>query len=455
LNPRAIDAQSITKQRGRSDMDGGQTAGVPFPGFSSERIDDAVVNPALFADEAEWHALFSILRRDDPLRYMEPRGFRPFWAVTKHADIIEIERQNDLFINDPRTQLSPIEGEEWVKQMTGGSHLLLRTLVHMDNPDHFKFRQMTQGWFMPGNLKKLEERVSKLAKEHVDHMAALGGQCDFVKEVAVWYPLRVILEILGVPRSDERFMLKLTQEIFGPGDPDVAGESDHKATGMGGNVVDLMQTVQEFYRYFGAITADRRANPKDDVASVIANGQIDGQPIGELEAMSYYIIVATAGHDTTSSTTAGGMLQLIQNPEQLAKLKANPELMGSAVEEMIRWVTPVKHFMRTATADYEMRGKTIKKGESLCLYYPSANRDEEAFDDPFSFKVDRAPNKQLSFGHGAHLCLGMHLARMEMKQLFLELLPRLDEIELAGTPRNTEANFVSGLKTLPIKYRMR
>jgi cytochrome P450 len=191
------------------------------------------------------------------------------------------------------------------------------------------------------------------------------------------------------------------------------------------------------------------------VATVIANGIIDGQPIGEREALSYYVIVATAGHDTTSSATAGGMLQLIQNPEQRAKLKADPALMGSAVEEMIRWTTPVKHFMRTVTRDYTLRGQTLKAGDGLCLFYWSANRDEEAFEDPFAFKVDRTPNKQMAFGYGGHLCLGMHLARMEIKALFAELLPRLDEIHLAGEPKNTRSAFVSGLKTLPISYTMR
>jgi cytochrome P450 len=188
---------------------------------------------------------------------------------------------------------------------------------------------------------------------------------------------------------------------------------------------------------------------------VIANGMIDGQPIGDREAMSYYIIVATAGHDTTSSTASGGLLELIRRPEQMAKLKANPALLPNAVEEMIRWVTPVKHFMRTATEDYSLRGKTIRKGDGLTLFYWSGNRDEEVFDQPFEFRVDRDVKKQVAFGHGVHLCLGMHMARMEIKALFAELLPRLESIELAGEPKNTRANFVSGLKSLPVRYRLK
>jgi cytochrome P450 len=178
------------------------------------------------------------------------------------------------------------------------------------------------------------------------------------------------------------------------------------------------------FKYFGAITEDRRANPRDDVSTVIANGQIDGQPIGDREAMSYYIIVATAGHDTTSSTVSGGMLELIRRPDQLAKLKNDLSLLPNAIEEMIRWTTPVKHFMRTATEDYTLRGKTIRKGDGLALFYWSGNRDEEVFEDPFEFRVDRDVKKQVAFGYGVHVCLGMHLARMEIKALLNELLPR-------------------------------
>ncbi|MBI1252313.1 MAG: cytochrome P450 [Alphaproteobacteria bacterium] len=438
-------------------MDGAGVA--KFPGYSRDRMDDAIVNPDVMANEDEVHALYAMLRRDDPVRFMEPAGFRPFWAVTKHADILEIEKRADIFVNRLRTYLSPIEGENWVKSVTGDTHLF-RTLVDLDDPVHMKLRTLTQSWFMPPNLKRLEARIAEIAKAHVDRMAELGGECDFVKEVAVWYPLRVIMEILGVPREDEPIMLQLTQEIFGVGDPDVVAESQRARKGADGSwngeveTVDLFQTAQVLFQYFGAITADRRKNPKDDVASIIANGLIDGEPIGEREAMSYYVIVATAGHDTTSSTASGGLVQLIKNPEQMAKLKGDLSLLPNAVEEMIRWVTPVKHFMRTAMQDYELRGKTIREGDGVSLFYWSGNRDEDVFEDPFKFKVDRQVQKQVAFGHGVHLCLGMHLARMEIAALFRELLPRLHSIELTGEPKNTRSNFVSGLKTMPVRHKM-
>jgi cytochrome P450 len=428
-----------------------------FPGYVRGRIDDEIVNPELYQDETI-HDVYARLRREDPVHWTEPKHFRPFWSITKHADILEVEKNHQIFVNRMRTYLSPVQGEEWVKSMTGDTHLF-RTLVDLDDPIHMKLRGLTQSWFMPPNLKKLEGRIAQIAKDHVDRMAELGSQCDFVKEVALWYPLRVIMMILGVPPEDEAFMLKMTQEIFGPGDPDVAAETAHKADtaafgASGEQTVDLMQTAMKLFEYFGKITADRRAHPKDDVASVIANGMIDGQPIGEREAMSYYIIVATAGHDTTSSTAAGGLLQLLKNPDQMAKLKGDMSLMSNFVEESIRWTTPVKHFMRTAVQDYKLRDKTIKEGDGLCMFYWSGNRDDEAFEEPFKFKVDRAVSKHVAFGYGVHLCLGMHLARMEIKALYNELLPRLKSIELAGTPKNTLASFVSGLKSLPIKYQM-
>lgn len=415
--------------------------------MNDKAIDNAIADPKTYASEEGFHSLFTKLRREDPIHWTEPDGYRPFWTVSKHADISEIERQNELFINDPRLTLTTIETEEKVKEFTGGSHLLLRTLVSMDNPDHRAYRGMTQAWFMPPNLKSLEAKVSALAEEYIDRMEALGGNCDFARDVAVWYPLRVIMTVLGVPPEDEGFMLKLTQEIFGASDPEMKRAED--ATTFNAN------TITDFFNYFGAITADRRKNPKDDVASVIANAKINGETISDFEALSYYIIVATAGHDTTSSTTAGGLLALMQNPDEFAKLRANPELLSSAVDEMIRWVTPVKNFFRTATEDVELKGKKIKKGDNLLMCYWSGNRDEDVFDDPFAFKVDRSPNKHIAFGYGAHLCLGQHLAKMEIRSLYRELLSRLDTVELAGDPAWVEANFVSGLKRLPIRYSMK
>jgi len=415
--------------------------------MTDKSIDNAIVDPKVYASVDGFHELFAKLRKEEPVRWTEPDGYRPFWTVSKHADIMEVERQNDKFLNDPRLTLQTIETEEQVREFTGGSDKLIRSLVDMDNPDHRNYRGLTQAWFMPPNLKAIASRVDALAEKYVDRLEQKGGECDFVSDVAVWYPLHVIMTVLGVPEEDEPIMLKLTQELFGATDPDMKRSEESTIT---------VNTVTEFFNYFTAITEDRRANPKDDVASVIANATIDGEPIGHVEAMGYYIIVATAGHDTTSSTAAGGLLALMQNPDQFAKLKSDPDrYLPGAIDEMIRWTTPVKHFFRTAAEDYELRGKKIRKGDNLLMCYWSANRDEDAFDDPFTFDIERSPNKHLAFGYGAHLCLGQHLAKMEIKALYKELLARLDHIELAGDPAWVEASFVSGLKRLPVRYSMK
>ena len=405
-----------------------------------------IAYPETYADEKELHDIFTFMRREDPVSWVEPDQFRPFWAITKHEDIIEIEKQNELFINDPRTTLMDIPTEDAIKEFTGGSHLLVRSLVHMDNPDHQLYRSLTQKWFAPPNLESLKKDIRNIAKEYVNKMVDHGNECDFAKDVAIFYPLRVIMSILGVPKEDEPRMLRLTQELFGGRDEDMI--RDESETSSESN------TITDFFEYFNALTEDRRKNPTNDVSSVIANAKINNEQLGHLEAMSYYIIIATAGHDTTSSSTAGGILALIENPDQLLKLKNNPSLMTSAVEETIRWVTPVKNFFRTATQNYDLKDREIKKDDSILLCYPSGNRDEEIFADPFKFKVDRSPNRHLAFGHGAHLCLGKYLAKIEMEIFYEELFKKIYNIQLNGEPEWVKASFVSGLKSLPIKYTL-
>jgi len=413
---------------------------------TSPAIDNALVNPASWADEHWVHDQFAWLRRNDPLRYLQPEGFEPFWSITRYTDIKEVEQHKRIFINDPRPTLAPAGMTEFIAQMTGRKHLV-RSLVQMDDPDHSAYRMLTQGWFMGTNLRKLQSKVDELAETYVERLAEFGGECDFVKDLAIWYPLRVIMSIFGVPEEDEPLMLKLTQELFGSSDPDSQRSFEPQ---------DFMQVVYDFESYFADLTRQRREAPRDDVATVIANAQIDGKPIPDLEANGYYMIIATAGHDTTSSTTAGGLLALLDNPDQMEQLRANPEqLMPTAVDEMIRWVSPVRHFMRTATEDYQLRDKTIRAGESAILWYPSANRDEEIFNAPGEFRVDRKDAKQLAFGFGAHVCLGQHLARMEISALYRKLLERVTDIELTGTPQYTQSSFVGGLKSLPIRYKLK
>jgi hypothetical protein len=418
-----------------------------------QEIISTVVDPKAHADPQRLHAAFAWLRRNEPLALAELPGFDPFRLVTKHADILDVSRDNTLFpYGDFPSTLAPREQVERGREARAAGRPLLYTLVQMDEPDHLKYRALTQAWFMPQNIRKLEDRIRELAREAVARMEALGGTCDFVDEVALHFPLHVIMQILGVPREDEPRMLKLTQELFGATDPDLRREGAEMTPEA--RQVDIQATLTDFFNYFNALTEDRRARPRDDVASTIANASIDGRPISAFDAVSYYLIVATAGHDTTSSSTAGAMWALAERPDEFAKVRENPGLIPGLVDESIRWTTPVRHFMRSAATDTELRGQAIAKGEWLMLCYPSGNRDEEVFEAPMEFRVDRSPNRHLAFGYGAHLCLGQHLAKMEMRILWEELLPRLKSVGLAGDAKLSEANFVNGPKTLPIRYAL-
>ncbi len=411
-------------------------------------MDDAarlLADPQAYTDEKRLHEALAHLRAHAPVSWVDVLGYRPFWAITKHADVMDIERQNDLFTNDPRPLLMVSDGEDVLRaQMEAG--IGLRTLIHMDDPHHRDMRKIGADWFRPKVLRDLKVRVDELAKIYVDKMVEKGPECDFVQEVAVNYPLYVILSLLGLPESDFPRMLKLTQEMFGGDDTEFQ---------RGKSTEDMLAVLLDFFNYFAALTASRREHPTEDLASAIANATINGEPLSDMDTASYYVIVASAGHDTTSAGIAGGMLALLENPGELARLQKDMGLMGTAVEEMIRCVVPVTEFMRTAQADTEVRGVPIAKGESVLLSYVSANRDEEVFKDPMRFDVGRDPNKHLSFGYGVHFCLGAALARMEMNSFFSELVPRIKSIELAGEPELMATTFVGGLKHLPIRYSLK
>lgn len=411
-----------------------------------DNIRDTIVDIRAYSDGRIYDA-YKWLRANDPLGHVEAEGFDRFRVVTRHADIQEISRQNDLFTNGPQSILFTQAHIEQTVRESGG--VTVKSLIQMDAAEHQAYRGLTNAWFQPGNIKHLEGRIRELARAAADRMAASGGRCDFVNEIALHYPLLVIMEILGLPESDEPLMLKLTQGLFAAADPDEL-DADGKPPIRETDRAALFEMMV----YFNKLTEERRANPTSDLASAIANGTIDGAPLDPLAMMGYYIIVATAGHDTTSSSTAGAMWALAQDPAQFARLKADPSLIGPMIDEAIRWTTPVKHFMRTATADCEVGGQQIAKGDWLMLCYGSANRDEAVFPDPEAFRIDRKPNRHVAFGYGAHLCLGQYLARMEMRILFEELLPRLQSVELDGDAKMSAATFVNGPIRLPIRYVM-
>ena len=410
----------------------------------------AIVDPTAYSD-GRAEAAFTRLRREAPLAQVRAEGYDPFWAVTRHADIMEAERRSEDFSSgELAVTLTSQEARRRAEQ-SASAMPMPRTLVSLDGAEHRALRQLTQGWFMPQNLRKLEARLRELARASVDRMAALGGECDFARDIALYYPLRVIMEILGVPEPDEPLMLKLTQELFGGEDKELnrSGAEVDPADALSG----IRDAVMEFVGYFNTMIDDRRKNPRDDLGSVIANGVVDGQPLGFAEVVGYYLITATAGHDTTSNTTATGLWALAERPALLAELKTDPSLIPAHVDESIRWASSVQHFMRAATADVELAGQQIAKGDWLMLCYTSGNRDEAVFERPFEYDI-RRPSKHIAFGYGPHVCLGQHLAKLEMRIFWEELLPRLQSLELAGTPVRSSATFVGGPKHVPVRYRM-
>lgn len=402
----------------------------------------ALADPRAYTDERTLHEALALLRRQSPVHRVEAPGYRPFWAVTKHADVMEIERQPELFLNAPRSVLVPTAMERWIAAHGRNFH----TLEAMDGAEHRDKRAIGADWFGPRAMRRMQARVSALARQYVDRMLEFDGACDFVTDVAAHYPLDTILSLLGLPESDFPLLLDLTRQLFGNADAEV---------GRGRSAEDFTAVQRDLFDYFNALTAARRAEPTEDLASAIANAVVDGEPLSEFDAASYYVLIATAGHDTTTATIAGGLRALMEHPDQLARLTRNPELLPAAVDEMVRWVTPIKCFLRTATEDYTLRGVTIRKGDALLLSYPSANRDEDVFQDPFRFNMERSPNRHLAFGFGVHYCLGAVMAKMEARAFFAELLPRLERVEFAGEPELAATNFIGGLKHLPISYKLR
>ncbi|OBJ51790.1 cytochrome P450 [Mycobacterium sp. 1423905.2] len=398
-----------------------------------------LADPQSYTDEPRLHAALTHLRATAPVSWVEVPNYRPFWAITKYADVMDIERDNALFTNWPRPVLATVQGDEL--QAAAG----VRTLIHLDDPQHRVVRAIGADWFRPKAMRAMKLRIDELARRYVDEMLAIGPECDFAQQVAVNYPLYVIMSLLGLPEADFGRMLKLTQELFG---------SDDNEYQRGTTNEDQLPALLDMFEYFNAVTASRREHPTADLASAIANARIDGEPLSDIETVSYYLIVATAGHDTTSATISGGLHALIENADQCRRLCEDLTLMPRATEEMIRWVTPVKHFMRTAAQDTVVRETPIAAGESVLLSYVSANRDEDVFTDPFAFDVGRDPNKHVAFGYGVHFCMGAALARMEVSSFFTELLSRLHTIELAGEPHLLATTFVGGLKHLPVRYSL-
>jgi cytochrome P450 len=401
-------------------------------------------DPVAYADPVAWHETAARLRDVAPITQVSLPDYQDFWAITRHADIMEIERNADVFSNAP---IPVLQARAAYNAGASGEDAGVNTLVQMDGNEHRAHRNIVSDWFRPANVKRLNDRVEQLAKQFVDQMQAIGPECDFANDIAMHYPLQVILSILGLPEEDHLRMLRLTQELFGAEDPDI---------GRVGEDASVLEVMVQFVTYFTELAADRRAHPTGDLASVIANAEIDGVALPDMDVMGYYLIIATAGHDTTSNSIAGGMLALIEQRDQLELLQAEPELIDHAVDELIRYVSPVKHFVRTCRAPFTVRDVTFRPGDVTLLSFASGNRDEDVFEDPFRLDVRRAnASSHLAFGFGQHFCLGAQLARLELRAFFRELLARLDSVELTADPTFVHSTLVSGPKTLPIRYALR
>jgi len=399
------------------------------------------VVPKLWADMDSWHDRVALLRRETPVLPVDLDGFAPFWVLTRHADISAVERDHAHWLNTPFSVLGP---ELQQAEVEASGMPLPASLVQLDGTKHRAHRAVTNDWFKPAAVGTRQEGIDAIADQYVDKMREMGGECDFAADIAQPYTLHVIMEIYGVPEEDEPLMRELTQGVFGAADPEFGGDDPQAA---------MLGSVMRFIAYFNDLTVERKANPQDDLASVIANAQVDGAPIGDVERLWYYIIVATAGHDTTSYGLSGGMEALLRTPGQLFELAGDTDRVVRATEEIIRWTTPVRHFLRYATEGTEVGGEKIPEGGRVLLSYPSANRDEDVFVNAMTFDIDRADaDRQLSFGAGVHFCLGAHFARREIRTMLGKLADQLASIEPAGTASWSESHFVSGVKHLPVSY---
>ncbi|MCK8671475.1 cytochrome P450 [Rhodococcus sp. NPDC003382] len=428
----------------------------------TELIPDAVarriVLPEGHRDNDELFEAYRWLRENNPLGRAVVEGYDPLWLVSKHDDIMEIERQPDIFTSaggENKGSVNPIlanqAGDEFTKSINNGSLRILETLTYLDPPEHTEIKDIAVDWFRPTNLAKWETTIRDLAKASVARLLETDGRIDFVKDFALYYPLHVIMSLFGVPEEDEPRMMALTQEFFGTADPDAIREDVEPLT-PDAAAKQWVATIQDFYAYFERLLQDRRANPRDDLATIISLARDkNGDYYPNEVAYGWFIAIATAGHDTTSSTLAGGILELGRNPDQLAKVKADLSLAPHLVNESLRWASPVKHFMRQATQDYTLRGRDIKKGDRFMLLYQSGNRDAEVIPDPDRFDITRRPNKHIAFGYGPHMCIGQHLAKLELRIMFEELLPHIESLQLVDDTKMIQTNFVGGLKNMPVE----
>ncbi len=399
-----------------------------------------LIDPAYYGQNGPPHDLWTKLRAESSVHWCQVPKVEPFWAITRHADICSISRQPNNFLSEPGITLFPTDRPVERSQGIGA----MRVVITMDAPEHRKVRKVASPWFTPRALRRIDAAVEESARSLVDELAG-EGETDLAMGMAVSHPLRILAMALGVPREHEPKILELSNRLFAPDDAEL---------GAGNTPEDFQKLGQEFLELFLPIIEKRRAHPTDDLASLLANGTIDGEPMGPMETLGYYLIVFNAGHDTTKNALAGGFRALIEHPAEFDKVRRDLSRAPDAVEEILRWTSSVNYMKRTAARDVEVSGRKIREGDALVLFYASGNRDETVFDDPFRFDIDRNPNRHVAFGFGEHFCMGAHLARRSQRAIVEELARRVEHWEIIGEPEWISASFVVGLKRLPVRYRI-
>jgi cholest-4-en-3-one 26-monooxygenase len=378
---------------------------------------------------------FKILQREAPVYWNDGIHDR-FWALTKYADVVHVSKNPDIFSSAQGTIIG-LEPE--------GS------MLSMDNPRHKKLRSLVEKGFTARLVRDLEPHTREVTAMIFDELGD-STDVDFVDKISAELPLRVIVEMLGTPQDDARYLKELGDRMIGNADPDynqAAAGTEHTARPSEDAAGDAQVAM---FNYFKELAEERAKNPGDDLVSVLLKADLDGEKFDELDFLIFCMLLVIAGNETTRNLITGGMLLLFENPDQMERLTNDPSLMPTAVEEMLRLTTSVMHFERTATIDTEIRGQRIAEGEKVCMWYVAANRDNEVFTNADHFDVGRQPNPHLAFGGGGpHFCLGASLARQEIRALFEELVRRYPDIEQTGPAQRLRSNFIRGIKTLPVK----
>jgi cholest-4-en-3-one 26-monooxygenase len=379
------------------------------------------------------HEGFRLLRTEAPVHYhREPNGGRGFWAVTKYADVLAVSKDPGLFSSRSGTNIPDYTREDL--------SVMQLMMINMDPPQHGKYRKLARMGFTPRMVNKMEITIRRAAGEIIDRIAD-AGEFDFVRAISAELPLIVLSDIMGVPQDDRAKLFDWSNRLIGFDDPEFQTSLE-----------DGKKAAAEVWMYANQLAMQRTAAAPDaDLISALVHAQVDGDKLTEMELGCFFLLVAVAGNETTRNLISGGLLTLLEHRAELDRLSADPALIPSAVEEMLRWISPVMHFRRTVTRDTELRGQKLSAGDKVVVYYISANRDEEVFPDAHRFDVARTPNEHLAFGAGEHFCLGASLARLEIKIMFEELLRRMPGLTLVGPVRRLRSNFVNGWKSIPVR----